>query len=69
MPYKIKKVPNGFRVTNTATGDVLAKNTTLTKANSQVRLLNAIKHNPNFKVLPPLKTIKMPNARPIMMED
>ena len=45
MPYAIKKlVDNRYRVINTATKAVKAKGTTKPKAQSQVRLLNAIEH-------------------------
>ncbi len=41
MTVKVKKV-DGYRVTHG--GKVSAKNTTKTKAESQKRLLNAVKH-------------------------
>ena len=46
MPYKIRKLPNKdlYRVYNTDTKEVKAKETTLAKAKSMVRLLNAINH-------------------------
>jgi hypothetical protein len=41
MPYQIEKLYNGrFRVKNTKTGEVKAKNTTKIKAQKQVKLLN-----------------------------
>jgi hypothetical protein len=45
MPYDIKKKPGAktrFKVVNTKTGYVHAKNTTLTKAQSQLRLLKQL---------------------------
>ena len=41
MPYKIRKLPgkNRYRVTQTNTGQIRAKSTTLKKAQAQVRLL------------------------------
>ena len=52
MPYTIRKVPNKrcYRVTNKQTKKVLAKCTTMEKAKKQIRLLNAIDHNPNFQM-------------------
>ena len=42
MPYKIIKKPNGkYKVKNLKSGKLVAKNTTKTKAKSQVRLLMA----------------------------
>jgi hypothetical protein len=44
MPYKISKVKgNKYKVTNTATKRVLAKGTTKTKAQNQVKLINMLK--------------------------
>jgi len=44
MPYHIKKLPSGkYRVTNTQTKRVLAKKTTKTKAQNQVKLINMLK--------------------------
>jgi hypothetical protein len=41
MPYQIKKLDNcRFRVKNSKTGEVKAKNTTKIKAQKQVKLLN-----------------------------
>jgi hypothetical protein len=47
MPAKITKVGNKFKVT-TPNG-THAKGTTKAKAKAQVKLLNAIDHNPSFK--------------------
>lgn len=46
MPYKIRKLPNKnlYRLSNVDTGYIYAKSTTLEKAKSQMRLLNAIDH-------------------------
>ena len=45
MPYKIiKKSARRYSVINPKNGKVHAKNTTLKRAKSQVRLLNAIDH-------------------------
>lgn len=49
MPYKINQVMGGFEVVNTETQEVHAKHTSLEKAKAQVRLLNAVKHNPRFR--------------------
>ena len=44
MPYTIKKLPTGkYRVTNTQTKKVIAKSTTKTKAENQVKLINRLK--------------------------
>ena len=44
MPYKISKVKgNKYKVTNTVTKKVLAKGTTKTKAQNQVKLINMLK--------------------------
>jgi hypothetical protein len=41
MPYKISKVKgNKYRVKNIQTGRVIAKGTTKTKAQNQVKLIN-----------------------------
>ena len=54
MPYTIRKMPgqNCYRVakpaTKTTPREVLAKCTTRSKAESQVRLLNALKYNKDF---------------------
>lgn len=47
MPVKIKKLDGLVRVSTP--GGVKSKGTTMEKAKSQERLLNAIEHNPNFK--------------------
>ncbi len=39
MPYTVRKIKGGYRVRNTKTKRVVAKKTTKTKANRQVRLL------------------------------
>ena len=45
MPYKISKLPSGkYRVTNTQTKKVIAKSTTKTKAQNQVKLINRLKN-------------------------
>jgi hypothetical protein len=46
MPYTIRKLPNQdiYRVYNKETKEVKAKGTTLKKAKSMIRLLNAIEH-------------------------
>ena len=45
MPYKIvKKSARRYSVINPKNGKIHAKNTTLKRAKSQVRLLNAIDH-------------------------
>jgi ribosomal protein S18 len=49
MPYKIRKLPNTTKVRvyrhyGTSRMSIVAKRTTLKKAKSQVRLLNAIDH-------------------------
>lgn len=44
MPYKISKLPTGkYRVTNTQTKRVIAKGTTKTKAENQIKLINRLK--------------------------
>ena len=51
MPYSISPRPNNkFSVSNTETGRIHAKETTLTKAKAQLRLLNALEHNPFLKI-------------------
>ena len=45
MPYVIlRDTAGGFRVKNAVTGTVHSFHTTLAKAKSQVKLLNAIEH-------------------------
>jgi hypothetical protein len=45
MPYSIRKVKDDvYRVKNKETGRVISKGTTKTKAERQVRLLNALEH-------------------------
>jgi len=52
MPYTIRKVPrkNCYSVKKTKGKKrrTLSRCTTLKKAKAQIRLLNAIDHNPNF---------------------
>jgi hypothetical protein len=50
MPYSIRKVRgmDCYKVYNTEKKKVFSKCTTLKKAKSQVRLLNAIKYNKKF---------------------
>lgn len=52
MPYSIRKVnkKNCFKVYNKKTKKVHAKCTTREKALKQIRLLNAIKYNKNFRL-------------------
>ena len=47
MPYTIRKLPNKnkYKVTDTETKRIISKGTTKKKAESQVKLLNAIHHN------------------------
>jgi len=50
VPYSKRKLKGGkVSVINSKTGEVYAKATTSVKANAQERLLNAVKHNPDFK--------------------
>ncbi len=48
MPYTTKSVGKG-RVSVSSPHGVKAKSTTPDKAKKQVRLLNAIEHNPEFR--------------------
>lgn len=54
MPYTIRKVRGkqcySVKKPKGAKRRVMSKCTSLKKAKSQVRLLNAIDHNPNFKL-------------------
>lgn len=52
MAYIIRKVRNkdGYKVSNKITKKVYAKCTSHENAKNQVRLLNAIEHNSNFKL-------------------
>ncbi len=51
MPYSISPRPNNkFSVSNTETGRIHAKETSLSHAKEQIRLLNAIEHNPFLKI-------------------
>ena len=47
MPYKLRKVKGGVRVTSPH--GVKAKHTTMAKATKQMQLLHAVEHNPSFK--------------------
>ena len=47
MPYTESKVKGGYSVSSPHM--VHAKHTTKAKADAQMRLLNAIEHDPNFK--------------------
>lgn len=49
MPYKTVKKKKKYETINLSTGRVLAKKTTKDKSQKQIRLLNAIEHNPKFK--------------------
>lgn len=50
MPYAKRKQRNGkFQVINTETKDVKGSDMTEAKADSQLRLLNAVEHNPDFR--------------------
>lgn len=50
MPYEIRHVDgNGYEVINSETKDVKAKHATKEDAERQVRLLNAIEHNPEWE--------------------
>jgi len=44
MPYAIRKTEHGFGVKNTETGSFKSKDTSKEKAESQMRLLEGIKH-------------------------
>jgi hypothetical protein len=48
MPYTLRKVPNKkcYRVTNKKSRRIMAKCTTKTKANKQLRLLRALEYTP-----------------------
>jgi hypothetical protein len=47
MPYEAIKLPGSvfYKVRNIKSGDILAKKTTKTKAEKQLRLLRAIEYN------------------------
>lgn len=50
MPYEIRHVNgDGYEVINSETKDVKAKHATKEDAERQVRLLNAIEHNPEWE--------------------
>ena len=70
MPYTMKKVKGGrYRVTGP--GGVHAKGSTKANAESQMRLLRAVEHNPDWKPtgkraskkLPGIFTGRKPNNR------
>lgn len=44
MPYSLLHVSGGYKVVNSATGQVHSKHTTLPKAEAQIRLLRGIEH-------------------------
>ena len=48
MPYEVRKTEDGCEVVNKETGDVKAKHSDCEAAHRQVRLLEAIEHDPNF---------------------
>jgi hypothetical protein len=50
MPYEVKKLEEGgCEVVNSETHEVKAKHADCADAERQVRLLQAIEHDPNFK--------------------
>jgi hypothetical protein len=50
MPYEIKHIENdGYEVVNKDTGDVKAHHATKEDAERQVRLLEAIEHDPGWE--------------------
>ena len=49
MPYAIQKSGSKFVVKNTDTGAVKGTHDSMKKAEGQMRLLQAIEHNPDFK--------------------
>jgi hypothetical protein len=51
MPYTIRKVPNKkcYTVKKRGMPHKFSKCTSFKKAKKQIRLLNAIEHNPSFK--------------------
>lgn len=53
MPYAKRKQRDGtYKVINTETQDVKGSGMTEAKADSQLRLLNAVEHNPDFRPKP-----------------
>ena len=60
MPYHMRKLPNKnlYRVYNKDTKKVHSKATTKENATKQIRLMNAIDHNPKFA-----KKIKKQNKK------
>ncbi len=58
MPYTIRKVRGRscYQVKNRKTKRVLSRCTSKKKAKAQVRLLQAIDHNPDFQVNGPRRT-------------
>ena len=63
MPAKVMKLRSGLYQVKTPNA-VHAKGTTLEKAKSQQRLLNAIDHNPEFAKMIKAKRGKSGGARP-----
>ena len=63
MPYQIRKVVNKtcYRVTNKSSKKITARCTTKSKAQKQMRLLNAIQYNRNF--VPRGRTAKISTAK------
>jgi hypothetical protein len=49
MPYEVRKVEDGCEVINSETKEVKAHHTDCEDAHRQVRLLEAIEHDENFK--------------------
>lgn len=49
MPYEIKENDGTYEVVNKDTGEVKAKHTDKADAERQVRLLEAIEHNADWK--------------------
>lgn len=49
MPYEVRKNGDSYEVINKDTGDVKAKHTTKEDAEKQVRLLEAIEHDPGWE--------------------
>ena len=51
MPYAYRKIrnQNAYRVFNKITGVIHSNHTTLDNAKKQIKLLNAIENNPDFK--------------------
>ena len=49
MPYEVRKNGDSYEVINKDTGDVKAKHTSKEDADKQVRLLEAIEHDPEWE--------------------